>query len=389
MDPLVFILPELHDWIFQHWNANDFEKTTEVTRTWSETLGKSLKMMQNVKLSLNITTIPHHYRLNALKLSFRNSPFREVSFEIENIIDNSTRRYRKVSVNFTLTKFFKYKLFKYLATLGPKLLELELACLGLLSEEDENILSEIDLSKLEKLSLRTVTAEVMNNLLDRCNSLTTLELKSIHVKYNRPSIAKARSFLKRNESLEHLELASKDIYEAFFGKDISQIINFKLKSLKLGDWFCNFQMPQAVERNVLKFLEKQAQSLEHLHLTKFNSNVLIEHFFNRLPALTSLAIFSRFDTADLKLNQNENIVELEIPEFERTADFEKIIRAVPKLQRLFTLDLTPEKLHMIARSLSELRKIQYRYSMVEESDSVWNLFCLRANSITFEERRRW
>lgn len=52
MDPLVNILPELHDFLFQHFTSKDFQQTTQVTPLWNEKLGKSRVMMVKVKLKL-------------------------------------------------------------------------------------------------------------------------------------------------------------------------------------------------------------------------------------------------------------------------------------------------------------------------------------------------
>lgn len=87
MDPLVYILRELHDMLFQQFDIEDFKKATEVSPNWNENLGKSLAMMKKVKLIFE----------DRLKIEGQ-------STKIEKMLDNSKRCYRNVSIAFRSEK---------------------------------------------------------------------------------------------------------------------------------------------------------------------------------------------------------------------------------------------------------------------------------------------
>lgn len=150
MDPLVYILPELHDMVFQHLNAPEFRNITEVTPYWNETLGKSLKMMEKVKIKLDL---------------------------IYNTVEGTIRRYQNVCIESWLSHSSDYqKTMNYFLNLGHTTVDLEIRCLVVLSAENAKFFNEIELTKLKTLKLYFVMAELTTKLLGRCSLLTKLHL---------------------------------------------------------------------------------------------------------------------------------------------------------------------------------------------------------------------
>lgn len=194
MDPFACILPELHDWIFHHYNAMDFLQATEVSQSWNEYLRESQVMMNNVKLV--IEGQPHWFQ-----------PIAGDQIRGLKSLINNTRRYRNVFLNCCFDKSdykLAVKFLKHFVTWCPTLLELELRAFPLLNDGNEKVFNKFDLPRLKILTLYFPKTEVTNLLLSRCSSLIKLRLiyDTSRDSYISLSTASLRSFVERNQSLE-------------------------------------------------------------------------------------------------------------------------------------------------------------------------------------------
>lgn len=352
--------------VFQHFDFKDFVQVTEVSPNWSEIIGQSLVMMRNVKLNM------------------------EVLFRIldENPLKNfrSNRRYQNVFVGFLIhvpsDDQFR-RLLEFLVELGP-LMSLKLRCVCMLSVQKENLLlDKIDSSKMKVLELRFVAEDLcfVNELLNRCNSLTKINLTCAAKRGEFPinpqqvltppsSIPSLIPFLERNQNLQELSLVGFEFYQLFFSNDISEIVRFKLKHLLIFGY--TSQLTEGTELNLLKFLVKQSQTLESLELETGQPD-LIEHAFNKMPALTLLHCYFEFSADRLQLNRNENILEFGMFSTQNSEDFEKIIKFTPKVTGLSVLDLTAEKIEIISRNLPTLQRLQFETCERVNNKPVWTL----------------
>lgn len=356
MDPFVHIFPDVYGFIVQHFTVEDFQEVTTVSPNWNEIIGNSTQMLKKVRLA------------------FKHRD------EIEKMIHNITRRYRNVSMKFEYGKKSS-KLapcLKYVESVGPKLQKLSITCASEvdLSVADKQLLDIIDLSRLKVLSLVFVTEGISNKLLSRCNSLEKLKLSCLE--YNGPHrntqllVPCIEPFLGRNQDLLDLELSGYEFFKAFFEKDISQVVRFNLKSLKIFNALDLSLLPEDVEHNFVKFLEKQSHSLESLKINACR-NYVIEHVFNKMPALKSLRLELEFSVRDMKLKLNENIIDLSIREINILDDFEKLIRSVPRLTKLLTFELTAAKIEVISRDLPDLQALLFRESEIKADGPVWKV----------------
>lgn len=353
MDPFVHIFSDSHGWVLQHFTAGELLKITLVSPNWSESIGHSAQMLKKVRLEFE----------NPDKIE---KIIRSIG-EIEKIF---SRSYRNVSVDLKFdnrTVLFA-SLLKYLGSLGPKLRDLRIKSANdvVLSVADEELLDKIDLSRLRFLSLLVLPEGLTNKLMSRCNSLAKLKLYCVK-RNGLPMIPCIAPFLERNQDLSDLELYGSDTYKAFFENDISQIVRFNLKHLKI---FFSALLPEKIERNFVKFLTKQSQSLESLQVNAFR-NFVIEHIFNRMPALKSLRIDLEFGAENLQLKLNENIVDLSIPSINKIEDFKNLIRAVPRLTKLLSHKITSEKIDCIARDLPELEALVFWKYETSADGPVW------------------
>lgn len=150
----------------------------------------------------------------------------------------------------------------------------------------------------------------------------------------------------------------------------SEIVSFKLKHLTIGNSHYT-KNPYYIERNLFKFISIQSRSLERFVITTCPPNV-VEHII-KMPALKYLKIREIFTTGDIRLNLNENIVELNVPQLNRIDDLEKILRVVPNLTNLSTCILTRQKIRIIAENLRALRTLRFNHgSNIALDDPIWS-----------------
>lgn len=356
MDLLVFLLPELHDWVFQHCRAVDFQEMTKVSPKWNVNLENSIAMMKKVKLTIKGESLIKKEKIN----------------ELENLVNTTARCYRNLSVSIYGDMELANIVWNYILPLIPNLLELKMSGLNKFSERNVRMFDEIDFSKLKVLKLRFVSKKQVNMFLSRCISLSELKLQLYRSGGSNILLPGLKSFLERNLCLKNLELETEDLVNIFFKEDISDIVKFKLKCLKVGNEVVPLYMHEATERNFLKFLRKQSQSLESLFVSACGSNV-IEFMFNEMPALKSLAIWSQFRTKDLQLDLNENIVDLSIPQVEANEDFIRIVQVVPNLEKLYVRHLTTKKIEMIKQHLPAVKTILFEGKYVAVDELYWTL----------------
>lgn len=230
-----------------------------------------------------------------------------------------------------------------------------------------------------------------NELLSRCSALKSLYLSnharrsrrtpdySINflrmpnqdqrIGYHISSIPSVNLLLAQRQSLEILSL-NIHLFCSFFEKDVSKIVSFKLKHLKIESYGLSEDIPEYIEQNFLTFLAKQSHNLERLDIHACRPNV-IERIFNKMLALQYLRILGYFRAEDMRLSLNENIVELIIPGIKTIDGLRNIIRHVPNLKKLFTRDLTVKKFEIIAKNLPALRTLMFLISSIPRNDPLW------------------
>lgn len=266
MDPLTHNVPDLHDFLLQHFTAGDFREITKVSPSWNEIIEKSPAMMRNVALHFDTS-------------------------DIEGMIKNLSRCYRNVEVmlQFDVSERKIDEIFEYIRVTSPKLLSLEMWSIHR-GNANEYIIDTFDLSKLKVLILSHFTEGVTSKILHRCHSLEKLELRGLRQNYDRSPLfdPSFMSCLERNRCLKYFTLLGTQSFKMFFDRDISKIFDFRLRRFEVTNLNIN-EIPANIEENFTKFLTRQAQSLEHLNIDACTSNV-IEHVFNKMSALISLKI---------------------------------------------------------------------------------------------------
>lgn len=351
MDPLAHIFPEVHDSVLQHFNEADFQEITEVSPNWNKIIGKSMVLMKNVTL------------------------FLPTRYEKEMMNTFLSRRYRNILLN--LSFFSSYEIdnmFKYIRVLSLNFWRLKICTIGLLGPMNEDIIDTFDLSRLKVLIIGSLTEEMSSKLLDRCHSLKKFELRGIQQEDRRrlPLVPSCLPFLERNHYLQDITLARVQCYKLFFERDISTIVRFQLKHLKIYITYgYSPEISENSKKNLMKFLRKQSQSLESFSFDACHRNE-VEQVFNNMPMITSLGISMKNESEFLRLNLNEKIVELSFP-VEIPKDFENFTSLTPRLKKLLLPNLTSENIEIIARNLPELKTLEFfRSELTVGGEPVWS-----------------
>lgn len=189
------------------------------------------------------------------------------------MVMNSNRRYQNIRLCFPYGCYFTHKIQKYVLSFSSKLVELEIKYFHSASVENEQFPGVMDLSGLKVLKLQRTSLKLTSKLLDRCHSLTELVLRRMLDYFFAPQDLRTslRKFFRQNEKLEHLEMNGNayKYFSVFLEEAVPEIVNFKLKGLKLltGLVSASASFYEETEQNLLKFLAKHSQSLESVQIS--------------------------------------------------------------------------------------------------------------------------
>lgn len=217
----------------------------------------------------------------------------------------------------------------------------------------DNVLNEIDLTKVKVLKIHFVTDKVVDNMLSRCNSLETLKIGIMireGLNNRQPSLPSLKAFWKRNQKLKNLKLGS-DFNELFFNEDTSDVVRFQLTHLYFTDE--RRLMLEHIDRNFIKFLATQSHCLEWICFDDVN---VIENIVRKISGKIFFKTSPDLRTRDQQLEVNEN---LNFPHNRTAEDFKDIIGFLPRLERFHIKELAPESMAVISNKFPALKKLLF------------------------------
>ena len=354
MDPLIKISSDIHDLLFQHFDAAEVLDFSKISPEWYEKIAIST-CMRKVKFSLKL---------------WKNSAGTKQQQTDEKIlvIHNTTRRYQSVAIDCRFDKNLSEEIWNFLE-FSANLRELKIKSIKLDAPKS------IVLPKLKILKLTYVSSTVRNILLTSSSSLTKLKLKmesplrwSETQRADRESLQQVRNCMEMNQNLEELELHASAQYKTFFDEDFSDVVRFQLKSLKIKTGMRLALISEKNEQHFLNFLKTQSKTLQNFFIDVCRPNV-IYHAFNFMPAVTSfhidVMVMNDFKVRDLKLSLNENIVDLKIPYVSHLEDIKAFLEVAPNLKSLFVAHLSHETMEFIAWNLMNLTMLKFRYDEID------------------------
>lgn len=289
------------------------------------------------------------------------------------IMQRSIRPYQNVSIVCRFDYNLSIDFWSLLQTLQQSLTELKIKSIKF--GPFHQTPSPISLPHLKVLKLTYVETDVRNVLLDACSSLKKLKLKTEsplkwkeRISSNPPTLACISNFLENNTQLEDLELHGPQQYHSFFMQDFSDTVRFHLKRLKIKTSIRLSLLSEEAERNFLKFVSTQSNSLESFFIDGCRPLVL-RHVFNEMPALSTIHIelmfMEEFKVKDLKLQLNENIRDLNIPYVTNPQDIKEFLSITPNITSLFIAHLSHDTIEFIARNMMNLKKLKFRFDEID------------------------
>lgn len=357
MDPILKVSPDIDYLIFQHLTPREILEASMVSQLWYESIGSSNACMKKIELSLRF---------------WKESPGtkQEQSNKKVKVIQDSTRKYQNISIDCRFDKSLSKEFWKFLTSLQTSLVELKIKSIQL------EFVSPISLPKLQVLKLTYVPTIVRNVLLRSCCSLKLLKLKmespfkwGESTKIEKESLTAIKKCLESNQSLQDIELHGCTQYNLFFDLEVSDVVKFHLKTLKIKTGLRLAVISENNERNLISFLRTQTNCLEGFYIDGCRINI-IQFVFNNMSALRSVQIdVMMMEKHEIsQLNLNENIRDLMIPYVNYHENIREFLNAVPNIESLFIAYLSQESMNFIARNLMNLKILKFRYDENECED---------------------
>lgn len=357
MDPFGELSPDIHYLIFQHFTAKEILEISNASKAWNEIIGNSNSCMKKIELSLRFwkdTAGTKQYQCN----------------EKINVLHESARQYQNVSIDCRFDKGLSNELWKFLSSRQSSLVELKIK-----SIQPEFPLP-LTFTKLMIMKLTYVPTNIRNILLTSCCSLTKLKLKMESpfkwgepAKIEQESLSSIRKCLELNQALKDIEIHGCTQYKLFFDLPVSDVVRFKLKTLKIKSGLRLAVLSENNERNLVSFLKTQGKCLECLYIDGCRTNI-IQFIFNNMSVLRSIQIdvmmMEKNEISDLNLN--ESIRDLMIPYVNYHENIREFLNAVPNIESLFIAYLSHESMNFIARNLLNLKTLKFRYDENECED---------------------
>lgn len=333
--PLEFgVLPELHELIFQHFDAGDVLISSEVSKRYWNEIGCSKKCMNQVRLGLE---------------NWESTETSEDFSRIMSIINKSSRRYQNIRINSNDDEILSKKSVKLLKYFSSSLVDLRF-----LNADNVLISDNFMFPRLERLQFINNVSDIDELLLQGSIELRELNLKHHYWADPLPVI----NCLKRNKNLTMLKLWDTGICKLF--KDYKpDTYSFKLKKFASG---ADGTIIKKTEDNFIDFLDSQSNSIEAIRfrcgLDGVGAPIINKVFY--MSAMKIIHLDSVGDISELCLPLNLRIIELRLPwtvdSLEKLSPF---LCAVPNVKVLFLRKINMEILSYIAMHLKELRILYY------------------------------
>ena len=334
MCPLkIGILPELHELIFQHFDAGDVLILSETSKKWWRAIGQSKKCMQQVRLGLE---------------NWESTETPEDIVWSMSVIKSSTRRYQNVRINSNDEEMVSRKAVELLKYFASSLVDVRF-----LNADKVKIKEKFQFPRLERLQFINNVAEVDELFLHGCT-----ELKEINLKHHYWADAvPVKVCLKQNPNLKILKLWDTGITNLFKTYELDSF-NFKLKRFATG---ADGETAKETELNFMNFLDSQNE----IEAIRFRSGLdgVSAEIINKVFEMSSIKIIHLDGVGDLKalcLPLNPKIIELRLPwNVDDLSKITSFLRAVPKVKVLFLRKINMEILSYVASHLKELKILYY------------------------------
>lgn len=356
MDPFKELPEEIYDHILRHFDVMELLSSLSlVSKRWYRVVGKSSVCMQKVRLNLR---------------SKRKNDFVQRVDTLKWMSQKSSRQYLMIQANCLLNEDISLGFYNFLGS-GNMLESLNLRSIKL--HDEESTLSDITLPKLEYMKLMFVPREVINQLLLATSSLKTLILwNEAPLHYDNLSylpststIECVRKFMLNSQHLTELEIQGRANFYTFFQEDITDYVKCRLRKFTLKIEMSPRLMTDTQEKNFIKFLSTQRDSLEHIYVDMCGKTIF-QYIFG-MPNIVSIRCDNelqepnRFDVNELELKGSEMISSFEMPYVKEFDDLKDYLNLVPNVKHLLIGHVVPRLMDYAATHLLQLETLIFRY----------------------------
>ncbi|CRL03670.1 CLUMA_CG016603, isoform A [Clunio marinus] len=256
MDPFGILVADVHDLIFQHFNATDVIKSSLVSKLWFKTIGSSSECMQHIWLNIdNPSTQINVLERSARKYeNFRIQPGSRA--KLAKVINKFRPKIAMITDNHN-EEIEHEDYVQFMMSMAPTIEQLHP---GEASTTKPAKYKAINFPKLKELQLTVVDRSAFSIFLGSNPKLTKVLLSfsaEVLTEFLVPTNI-IHDFLRENRQIESLWLCEID---CTFQSDLTQNIHLDLKTFAFGKTSSSFT--DKVKANFVKFVKYQ-KSLEWL-----------------------------------------------------------------------------------------------------------------------------
>lgn len=339
MDPLIIIVEELHDLIFQHFLGQDVKNAFLCSKVWNQIISESKLCMSKIKIDFcysrenlvvddQLRDLYHYYQING------------------------PRQYQNLDINMKkgISAGLPKECFKIFELMIPFLNDIVLINV---------IISDIDVSNklffpnLQYLRIEFCSQKINDVFLKSSKNLISLELSSDDI----PIEIAILYCLKTNPNLKFLHCRV-NVFHMIFKTDVADLFKFQLEKLYYESEQEYYQCGPVVHENVLKFLKNNCLNLEVIELQIADTNI-VNCIINEMEHVREVVIRMLIKSSTFNFTENTTVELLEVNYIKSVEELKPFIDCLPNLKTLNVAELDSDMIFYAATNLEHLTALTY------------------------------
>ncbi|CAO1402176.1 unnamed protein product [Diamesa serratosioi] len=339
MDPLVNIVDELHDLIFQHFYGDDVINAFLCSKTWNRIISNSKLCMSKIKMEIC-------YKI-------QNEIVEEQYRILYNYyLMNGPRHYQNLDINMKkgLTTVLPKECFKILELMISSLSDIVLINVII---SDNDVSNKLHIPNLQYLRMEFCSQKLYDVLLKSSKSLISLELSTADV----PIEISILYCLKTNPNLKILHCRV-NVFHMIFKTDVADLFKFQLEKFYYESDIDYNQSGPVVHDNFLKFLKNNCSDIKVIELQTADVKI-VNFIFNEMENVKEVAIMELNKNEGLCFKENKTVESLELNYVKSKDELKPFVDFLPNLKTLNVNELDNDMIFYAATFLEKLTAITY------------------------------
>ena len=339
MDPLVIIVEELHDLVFQHFLGQDVKNAFLCSKNWNVIVSESKVCMSKIKIDFSYTREDNVVNDQIRKL---------YNFYVR----AGPRPYQNLDINVKkgITAEIPKECFQILELMIPFLTDIVLMNV---------IASDIDVGNkflfpnLQYLRIEFCSQRIYDVFLKSSKNLISLELSSEDI----PIEIALLFCLKTNTNLKFLHCRV-NVFHMIFKTDVADLFKFQLEKFFYETEQDYHQTGAVTHENFLKFLKNNCLNLEVIELQTADTNI-VNCIINEMKYVREVVIRMLTKNSDINFNKNRSVELLEVNYIKTVDELKPFIDCLPNLKTLNVAELDSDMVFYAATYLVHLTALTY------------------------------